>query len=203
MKYIAIFQIVTPLLFVVGCGAAPQPDQPARASVAIMTEVRPGMPLDDILLLMDEHLVRALEARLEGEAALNDFRRAEAISDRLLEARMPFEWIAAEQYSLEARLRQVQSQADRVLAMLETGMPRDTTLTELRLLRHQVVGLRETVAQGGTQAPPHIQDLLSGGDTAGTGARRQFQQEQQQQQQQQQPRGPRPIGTPVPPAGGR
>jgi hypothetical protein len=200
MRYSAIPSIVLPLLLCAACGASPQPEQQTRASVAIMTEVRPGTPLDDILVLMDEHLERALEGRMEGEAAITDFRRAEAISDRLLEARMPFEWIASEQYSLEARLRQVQSQADRVMAMLETGMPRDTILTELRLLRTQVGGLRETVARGGTGAPPHIHDLLSGGDTAGTGARRQFQQEQQQQQPAQ-PQGPRPIGTPLPPGG--
>jgi hypothetical protein len=192
MRNLLAIRVLPALLLCAACGAAPQPE-PTRASVAIMTEVRPGAPLDEILQLLDEHLVRALEGRMEGES-VEDFRRAEAISDRLLEAFMPFEWIDSEQYSLESRLRQVQSQADRVLAMLETGFPRDSMLDELRVLREQVVGLRGTIAAGGTRAPPHIHQLLHGGDTAGTAARREF-----QQQRPPQPTGPRPIGTPLPP----
>jgi hypothetical protein len=186
------------LLLAAACGMSPQEDPGMQATAAIMAEIQPGAPLDDVLAFMDEHLVRALEGRMDGEAVL-DFRRAEAISDRLLETRMPFEWIADQQYSLEARLRQVQSLADRVLAMLETGQPRDSVLAEVELLRTQVVTIREIVARGGTRAPPHIHVLLGGGDTVGAGARREFQ--QQPPQQPAQPQGPRPLGAPVPPGG--
>jgi hypothetical protein len=178
-----------------GCGAAPPEQPPLEATLAVMTEIRPGMPLDDMLQRLDAYLVSALEARMDGDA-INDFRRAEAISDRLLEARLPFEWITEEQYSLESRLRQIQSRADRVLAQIETGAPRDSMLLDLQGLRTEVVRLRETVARGGTRAPPSIHTLLERGDTAG--ARRPAQADRPAQ-----PTGPRPIGTPVPPGGGR
>ncbi|HSJ24121.1 MAG TPA: hypothetical protein VK929_05580 [Longimicrobiales bacterium] len=197
MKYVAVIRIMPVLMLAAACGAAPQSEPPMQATAAIMTEVRPGAPLDEVLQLMDAHLVRALEGRLEGEA-LQDFRRAEAISDRLLETRMPFEWITSEQYSLEARLRQVQSLADRILAMVEIGASRDSIVADTELLRESVLRIRELIAQGGTPAPPHIHRLLQGGDTAGTAARREF---IQQQGQPARPTGPRPLGQPIPPGG--
>lgn len=136
---------------------------PGDATAAVMTQIRPGMPLDEMLQQLDQQLALALQGQLEGEA-VEHFRRAEAISDRLLEARLPFEWLTAEQYSLESRLRQIQSLADRVLAQLNTGTPRDTVLLELRLLRGEVLRLRETVAQGGGRAPTPLRELLA--DTA-------------------------------------
>jgi hypothetical protein len=196
MNRIAIYRIMPALMLAAACGAPAQPEPQVAATAAIMTQVQAGAPLQNLLEMMEEHLALASEGRMEGQAVV-DFRRAEAISDRLLEARLPFEWIAEEQYSVGARLRQIQSKADRVLAMLETGVPRDSVLAELELLRGQVARMQETIAQGGTQAPPHIHLLLQGGDTAGAGARRQFQQQQQQQQQPQPPQGPRPIGAPV------
>jgi hypothetical protein len=193
--------LILSIVAIPACGAAPQEEAPMQAATAIMMELQPGAPLDEMLELLDEHLVRALEGRLEG-TAVNDFRRAEAITDRLLEARLPFEWFAAQQYSLESRLRQIQSMADRVLAMLDTGAPREEVLTELRLLREEVVRLREAVARGGTQAPPPIGRLLQGGDTAAARVRAQ-QRAQEAAPQPAAPRGPTPIGTPVPPGGGR
>lgn len=197
MRNVAFLLIPTVLA---GCGAAAPDPPPMEATVSVMDEVRTGMPLEEMLHILDEYLYRALEGRMEGDAVA-DFRRAEAISDRLLEARPPFEWIAAEQYSLSARLRQIQSRADRVLAQLVTGAPRDTMLADLRTLREEVVRLRETVARGGTRAPPSIHRLLQGGDTAGAGFRAQQRQQQGAQPPQQRPTGPRPIGTPVPPGG--
>jgi hypothetical protein len=171
-----------------------------QAAAAIMMELPPGAPLDQMLQMLDEHLVSALEGRMEGPA-VNDFRRAEAITDRLLEARQPFEWIPHEQYSLQSRLRQIQSMADRVLAMLETGAPREDMMAALQVLRGEVVRLREIVAQGGTRAPPPLRLLLQGGDTAGLGADR----ERRPATGEAAPAAPRPpapigapVGTPVP-----
>lgn len=195
MRNLVLIRAMPVLLVAAACAQPPQHEPPIQATAAIMAEIQPGAPLEQLLDMMEEHLDRAAEGRLEGET-VQDFRRAEAISDRLLEARLPFEWISNQQYSLGARLRQIQSMADRVLAMLETGVPRDSVLAELDLLRTQVRDVQQIIAQGGTEAPPPIHRLLQGGDTAGTAARRQFQQ-QQQQQQQQQPTGPRPLGTPV------
>lgn len=164
-----------------------------QSSAAVMLEIRPGTPLDSMLYRLDALLAGALAGRMEGEAII-DFRRAEALSDRLLEASLPFEWIPGDQYSLQSRLRQIQSAADRILAQLDTGAPREPMLEELRALRSDVISLRATVAEGGTRAPPPIERLLRFGDTtfvrpaaAGTGPA-----------PAPGPRGPLPIGTPIP-----
>jgi hypothetical protein len=195
MKNIALILSVS---VITACGAAPPDEPPMQATAAIMTELRPGTPLEELLHMLDEHLVRAMAGRMEGEA-VSDFRRAEAITDRLLEARLPFEWFAHEQYSLQSRLRQIQSMADRVLAMQETGAPRDAMLTDLRLLRTEVVRLRQAVAQGGTRAPPPIHRLLVG-DTVGAGEVRAGAAGSVPAGP---PSGPQPIGAPVRPPDGR
>src|SRR5690606_2747230 len=140
------------------------PDESPQATIALMSEIRPGTPLDEMLELLDQHLVNAMAGQLEG-SALDEFSRAEAITDRLLEARMPFEWIPSESYSLESRLRQIQSSADRVMAQLRTRAPRPQTLQDLRTLRSDVARLRQTVAAGGVPAPIPVERLLAG-DTA-------------------------------------
>jgi hypothetical protein len=57
------------ILFVLprGLRAAP-PDDDARSAppIAVMAEVRPGTPLDTMLGMLDQHLVRALEGQLDG-----------------------------------------------------------------------------------------------------------------------------------------
>jgi hypothetical protein len=186
MRTVAVLAAVSVLS---ACGAAPQEQAPMETTAAVMSELRPGMPLDEMLRILDEHLVLAMQGRMEGDAVMY-FRRAEAITDRLLEARQPFQWITQEQYSLESRLRQVQSSADRILAQLVTGAPRDTMLLDLRELRAEVVRLRAVVARGGTRAPPPLERLLRA-DTA-TGAPR-------PRAPATAPTGPRPLGTPVPP----
>ncbi|NIP77977.1 MAG: hypothetical protein GWM90_01745, partial [Gemmatimonadetes bacterium] len=45
---------------------------------------------------------------------------AEAISDRLIHAERPVDWLASG-YDVEARLRQLQAMADRVVARLRRG----------------------------------------------------------------------------------
>jgi hypothetical protein len=181
------------VLFASACAPEPPVEEAfSRGTAAVMLDIRPGAPLDSLLYTLDSLLVNALTGRLEGQAVA-DFRNAEALTDRLLEARLPFEWIPDQQYSLESRLRQIQSRADRVLAQLVTGAPREPMLTELRELRDDVVRLRETIARGGTRAPPPIERLLHLGDTmprrgmpgapgAPTPAS---------------PTGPRPLGTPI------
>lgn len=161
-------------------------------AAAVLSEIQPGMPLDDMLEILDAYLVRSMSGRLEGDAVA-DYRRAEAITDRLLEARQPFEWIPDEQYSLESRLRQLQSTADRIMAQLETGAPRDSMLLDLRIMRAEVLQLRETIARGGTRAPPPLDRLLHGGDTVSRPG------QQPGTAQPAAPTGPRPLGTPIRP----
>jgi len=144
----------------VACGPRQPDDGSEQAAVAIMAQVRPGEPLDSMLWRLDQHLVNAMTGQLEDES-LDELHRAEALTDRLLEARMPFEWITGDQYSVQSRLRQIQSLADRVIAEVETMAPRDQLLLDLRELRGEVVELREALSKGGTRAPPSIEQLLS------------------------------------------
>lgn len=148
----------------VACGPTAPPEDAQEATIEAMAEVRPGTPLDEMLEKLDQHLVASMAGELEGSAG-EEFLRAEAISDRLLEARMPFEWIPSESYSLESKLRQIQSSADRILAQLRTAAPRPQMLQDLRSLRAEVARLRQTAAQGGVAAPVPVSRLLSG-DTA-------------------------------------
>src|SRR5690606_32921835 len=86
----------------------------------------------------------------------------------LLEAPMPFERIPSEPYSLDSRLRQIQSSADRVLAQMRTGAPRPPMLMALRQLQADGSRLRHIPAAGRTSAPVPIAHLLAG-DTARVG----------------------------------
>ncbi|HSK20031.1 MAG TPA: hypothetical protein VK912_12845 [Longimicrobiales bacterium] len=152
------------ILLAAACGPTSPPDSSPQATIEVMAEIRPGTPLEELLERLDRHIVNAMAGELEGDAG-DEFLRAEAMTDRLLEARMPFEWIPAESYSLESKLRQIQSSADRILAQLRTAAPRQQMLRDLRALRTDVARLRQTVAAGGAPAPVPVERLLSG-DTA-------------------------------------
>jgi hypothetical protein len=91
--------------------------------------------------------------------------RAEAITDRLLDSRLPFEWLTAERYSVDARLRQIQALADRVTAQLRTRAPRESALEDARALRGDVQRLQAELAEGGGAAPTPLEQLLSAADT--------------------------------------
>ncbi|HEX6307227.1 MAG TPA: hypothetical protein VFZ69_03505 [Longimicrobiales bacterium] len=190
MKSIALLLFTCMLA---GCGPSRPADDSPQATYAVLAQVRPGTPLEEMLEMLDRHLVNAMAGEMEGDA-LTEFNRAEAITDRLLEARMPFEWIPAEQYSLESRLRQIQSSADRVMAQVRVRVPRTQMLQDLRLLRTDVARLRQIVAAGGTAAPTAVERLLAG-DTA------EIRPAPPASTPDNQPRGPRPLGTPLPPDG--
>lgn len=117
-----------------------------------------------------ELLARELDTTLQNE--LGDggagILRAEAITDRLLETRRPFQWIPDERYLVDSRLRQIQAEADRILAQFQSGVPRDTVLAAIRGLAAEVAGLREDLTRPGAAAPPSLEQLLAG-DTAGQG----------------------------------
>jgi hypothetical protein len=154
-----------PLLALLAFGACdrtarPEEEGPPAAALARLT----GMQLHEALVMFDRELVAASRARLEGTGA-DAFIRAETISDRLLETRFPFEWLRTGGYSVQARVRQIQSLADRIESLLSTGAPRDSALAELRRLRLDVLGLRRDLAQGGTGRPVSLDRLLAGRDT--------------------------------------
>jgi hypothetical protein len=147
---------------VAGCGW--QPDEaslitPARPPAAAIAPMREATPLEDMLATLDEEIRAALEGELQGEAE-SSLIRAEAITDRLLEARLPFNWLSADQYNLDARLRQIQTQADRAVAALYSGQPRDFVISETELLHRQVTALRETIEQGGGPPRRPVHELI-------------------------------------------
>jgi hypothetical protein len=191
MRITALLLLV---MTVMACGPTTPPDDSPQATIEVMAEIRPGTPLEEILTKLDQHLVNAMAGQLDGSAG-DEFLRAEAITDRLLEARMPFEWIPSESYSLESKLRQIQSSADRIMAQLRTAAPRQQMLHDLRTLRADVARLRQTVAAGGAPAPVPVARLLSG-DTAlavGTPITPSGTPDAAA------PAGRRPLGSPVPP----
>ena len=141
-------------------------DEPRGAAAPPAAAIAPigGARLSDALELMDRELVAAIRGGLEGEG-LDSFLRAEAISDRLQETRYPFRQLRSGNYSVDARLRQIQALADRVLAQLRSGESRDAVSRDLQLLRRTVLELRMALAEGGGPAPVPLERLLAGRDT--------------------------------------
>lgn len=135
------------------------PENPAEPPIG------PGTPVAVNLALLQAQLDTILATGLD-DAAPARLERAEAISDRLLESRLPFAWLSAESYSVEARLRQIQTRTDRIGALVASGGRSEDVLAETAQLREVVVRLRSELEAGGTSAPPSIQQLLTTLDTA-------------------------------------
>jgi hypothetical protein len=150
-----------------GCGwhdeeaAIAAQQRPPAAAIVAMAE---ATPLDDLLAALERDLDEVIEGGMLPEVEPLLFR-AEAMTDRLPEARMPFRWLGSEQYSLDARLRQIQSQADRSVAALISGMPRDSVLLEARILRQEVASLRQAIAAGGGPSRVPVSQLIEALDT--------------------------------------
>jgi hypothetical protein len=152
-------------LSMAGCGWPGTGQQKTATSTGPETRIGPNTPLSQALILLRAELDSALEAGLDENGARN-LDRAEIISDRLLETRLPFAWIRAESYSLEARLRQIQSRADRAVSLRTGGARREDVLTEIRQLTDALDSLRLDIARGGTSAPAPIDQLLTRLDTS-------------------------------------
>ena len=149
-----------------GCWDAPR-DAPAQAApppAAALAPLSSAHTLDQALVLLEVELQAAVANNLEGNGVASVLR-AEAITDRLLETRQPFEWIAADQYFVDARIRQIQAEADRIVAQIQSGVARDTVVSAIGALGEDVTALRSDLAAGGTRAPPSLEQLLAG-DTA-------------------------------------
>lgn len=111
--------------------------------------------LSDELSALQEELERV--ATGESERLLN----AEAITDRLLHAERPVDWLAT-RYDVEARLRQIQSMADGLVARLRRGASMERVEQELAILRESVRDLQAQLSEpGGGRAPPPLDSLLA------------------------------------------
>lgn len=128
------------------------------ADLEAAIDMGPATPLDDALSLLSAQLDTA-SAGLD-EAGTRSLGRVEAISDRLLETRLPFAWLNTESYSLEARLRQIQSRADRIEALRTGGARREDVLAVVVALRDEVALLRAELRAGGKAAPTPVGRLL-------------------------------------------
>jgi hypothetical protein len=154
-------------LLVAGCT---RPDERMVASAdpppaTVVAPIEAGTPLDELLARLDAELAAALDRGLDGDEGMTRLMRAEAISDRLLEARLPFAWLTAEAYSLPARLRQIQASSDRVVALVRGGAQAQRLDDQTTALRADVSDLRAALARGGGPAPPTLDMLLAGRDT--------------------------------------
>lgn len=123
--------------------------------------------LDQGLKLLDAELAAAMGSNLESQNAKNRLLQAEAITDRLLEADLPFLWLNARDYSVESMIRQIQALADRVVAKMRNGMDGQDILVDVRDMRRKVLMLRRDLTAGGGPAPVSLDSLLAryGNDT--------------------------------------
>ncbi len=116
--------------------------------------------LDGQLARLEAEIAAALETRNQDDLRAR-MMLAEAISDRLLEEEPPAEWLPG-RYYVEARLRQLQSLADRVLARLTRGASPEAVRSDLEDLRSQVAGVREALRDARElDAPPPLDSLLA------------------------------------------
>lgn len=100
-----------------------------------------------------------LAAGMEGDP--ERLLQAEAITDGLMEARRPFDWLATG-YDVEARLRQLQAMADRVVAQLRRGAELATVAEDVADITTALTDLRAQLAAGrGGPAPPGLDSLLA------------------------------------------
>lgn len=167
MKNLILF-----LIIIVTAACRPRTDDTADADQAPpAASVAPiaGAPLDTALALVDNELRLAIDNHLDNTGFAH-FQRAEALSDRLLETRFPFAWLKGQSYSLEAKLRQIQALADRILAELRSGTPPDSAMYDLKLAQSEVALLRQAMRAGGGAAPMPLDKLMAGQDTMGTTA---------------------------------
>ena len=140
------------------CGRSPGDErleaQGAPPAAALLAPRETSESLDAQL----ERLRLELAAGMEGDP--DRLLRAEAITDGLMEARRPFDWLATG-YDVEARLRQLQAMADRVVARLRRSAPLSEVAEDVETMTRAVADLRAQLATGaGGPAPPTLDSLL-------------------------------------------
>lgn len=106
-----------------------------------------------------ERLVAELAAGMEGDP--DRLLQAEAITDGIMEADRPGDWLATG-YDVEARLRQLQAMADRVVAQLRRGAALADVGDDVESIARSANDLRaQLAAGGGGPAPPPLDSLLA------------------------------------------
>ncbi|MFW5950740.1 MAG: hypothetical protein ACOCVZ_01350 [Gemmatimonadota bacterium] len=140
------------------CGGDAEAGRVLRDAPPAAAVVTPGMEREDL-----RKQLRALESELERALAGEPGRLlpAEAITDRLIHAERSVDWLATG-YDLEARLRQLQAMADRVVARLRRGAALSSVEEDVAAMRDAVRDLeRQLALPGGGAAPPTLDSLLA------------------------------------------
>lgn len=146
------------LFLATGCGR-PADVAPGADAVGAPVEGVSGLPLDRVLADLEAKLDSAL-AEGSGAASVRRLADAEAMTDRLVETELPFAWLGEGGYSVEARLRQIQAQADRVMALTRGGVDRAALELDVQAFQDRVRSLRQELALGGGPAPEPVEALL-------------------------------------------
>ena len=159
--------LVFAAIAVAACGRNPEESAISDAAPPPAAALAGRQSLDQGLRLLEAELAAAMAGNLGSSEAKTRLMRAEAISDRLLEAELPFRWLNARDYSVDAMIRQIQSLADRVVAKMRNGMDGQDILLDVREMRQKVLMLRKDLGAGGGPAPVSLDSLLAryGNDT--------------------------------------
>lgn len=155
------FILLSIVVLAAGCRRNPEEDpvsEPAPPPAAALAGR--GQGLDASLQLLEKELSAALGAGLD-DGGVNRILTAEAITDRLLEAELPFTWLTSSSYSVESHVRQIQALADRVVAEMRSGVDEPTVMRDATELRRKVISLRTALRQGGGNAPASLDSLLA------------------------------------------
>ncbi len=131
---------------------------PAPPPSAALIRTSASATLDYNLGLLQRELATALSTE---DKRSDHLIRAEAITDRLLESKLPFAWMRGSSYGVEARVRQIQALADRVLSEMRSGLSAPIVLRDVRDLQTQVIQLRAGLRGGGGPAPASLDALLA------------------------------------------
>jgi hypothetical protein len=159
-----VLNLISIFLLAAGCdrGEVFERSQVAAPPPAVvLTSALGSLSLVEKLTLLDRELAAGAARSELDDHAIARYFRAEAITDRLLESKMPYPWLA-EGYDLEARIRQIQSLADRVVAQIRRGSSESGIEEDVVQLRRQIADLRLALEEPGSEAPPTLDLLLAG-----------------------------------------
>lgn len=152
------------VLLLAGCAPGEEGDPLRRGGERAIpaSALAPGtdtLGLTGQLARLEAELRAAAEE--DGDGFTARVRRAEAISDRLLEEDPEVAWLPGE-YFVEARLRQLQVRADRILARLRRGAEADDLQDEVTAFLSAVTRVQAEMARGGSaRAPLPLDSLLA------------------------------------------
>lgn len=144
-------------LAIMACDLAPETGRMGSEPPPAAAVLAPGQ---DVPLIEHLDMVLAeIDRALDGEPTR--VLTAEALTDQLLHAPRDVDWLATG-YSVEARLRQIQAQADAIVASLRRGSTMSVMEPDLQTLRESVRRLQQQLQlPGGGAAPPTLETLLA------------------------------------------